>query len=176
MCRLGSASTVWGVPQPSRITVGPLRLFRSVTSSPLGSDVTRALFVALTYGVFSAVAYKFSHRFSLGVSLFPAAGVSLAGLLLSPRRMWPWIIGFVGIIEFGLNMAHHSGWGLALTFSLANTVEPVMSAFIVMAICGPTFVLQRVRHILALTFAGCVSPMVSASIGPTCASMSVHLA
>ncbi|MEI8241278.1 MAG: ATP-binding protein, partial [Actinomycetota bacterium] len=98
------------------------------------------------------------------------AGVSLAGLLLSPRRMWPWIIGFVGIVEFGLNMAHHSGWGLALTFSLANTVEPVMSAFIVMAICGPTFVLQRVRHILALTFAGCVSPMVSASIAAAGAS------
>jgi signal transduction histidine kinase len=133
-------------------------------------DIKRALLVASLYAGFATAGYRLSHLYSLGVSVFPAAGVSLAGLLLSPRRSWPWILTFVWFVEVGLDLFHGSGPVLAVTFAVGNTVEPVMSALIIGAICGPNFSLERVRDILTLAFAGCISPMVSAAIAAAGAS------
>lgn len=157
------------VPQPAGAPEAA-RFDRRLSTWWRLEDLRRAFFVASLYAAFAMAAFRLSHHYSLGVSLFPAAGVSLAGLLLSPRRSWAWILLFVAIVEVGLDLLHGSGPVLAFTFAVGNTVEPLMSAFIIGAICRRDFSLQRVRDILALTFAGCVSPMVSATIAAIVAS------
>jgi len=77
----------------------------------------------------------------------------------------------VAFAEAGLDLSHGSGAVLAVTFAIGNTVEPLTSALIVGAICGPEFSLERVRDTLALAFAGCLSPIVSATIASTAASV-----
>lgn len=127
----------------------------------------RGVVVGAAYGFFCVVAYLLSHQVSLGASLFPAAGVSLAGLLLSRRHAWPMILLCVGLTEFGVDLWHGALWGVAATFAVANTVEPLISARIIERLAGSPFSFQEVRSILTLTFAVCLSPVISATIAAT---------
>ncbi|SDB95353.1 Signal transduction histidine kinase [Raineyella antarctica] len=154
-------------PTPA-VGAAPLR-FRAVgrggATGPLSPyALGRGLVVGAAYGFFCVVAYLLSHQVSLGASLFPAAGVSLAGLLLSRRHAWPVILLCVGLTEWGVDLWHGAPFTVAVTFAVANTVEPLVSALIVERLAGRPFSFLQVRSILTLTFAACLSPVISATI------------
>ena len=63
--------------------------------------------VALAYAVGAQVAYDW---FGAGVFpvFFPAAGVTVAALVLTPRALWPAVLAGAGVAELGVDLAHGS--------------------------------------------------------------------
>ncbi|HVM64841.1 MAG TPA: MASE1 domain-containing protein [Acidimicrobiales bacterium] len=102
-----------------------------------------------------------------GASAFwPPAGLTLATLLLTPRRTWPvWLAAFAAA-EIGVDLAHHEAVSLALGGGLANTAEPLVGALLAR---------RFVRSVAAtranlLGFVACAvvgGPVVGALIGAT---------
>jgi signal transduction histidine kinase len=63
-----------------------------------------------------------------GTVFFPSAGLTLATLLLSPRRLWPlWVLAFA-VAEFTVDVTHGQTVWMGLGFALANTAEPLVGA------------------------------------------------
>src|SRR5512135_2943071 len=60
-----------------------------------------------------------------GTVFFPSAGLTVAALLLTPRRWWPVILVAVATAEITVDLSQGQTTVMALGFALANVVEPV---------------------------------------------------
>jgi hypothetical protein len=62
-------------------------------SRPAGFEVA-ALFVLVVagHGLGTTIVYRLSHVPLVGVTFFPASGVTVGALLLVPRRPWPTVL------------------------------------------------------------------------------------
>jgi signal transduction histidine kinase len=98
--------------------------------------------------------------------LFAPAGLTLATLLLTPRRTWPLWLSVFAITDFGVVFAHHGLVALALGVALANTVEPLVGALLMMAVAATA---PRARVIRFAVFPVALAPIVGAVIGATAA-------
>lgn len=123
----------------------------------------RALVVAAVY--FAAARYMVAlHDLAgLGAVFWPSAGVTVAGLLLSPRRMWPAILVAIGLAELTNGLL--SGFALvpSLGWALANVVEQAVAAWLIERWRAGGF--ASVRAAAAFLVAACAAPVVGASIG-----------
>jgi signal transduction histidine kinase/CheY-like chemotaxis protein len=134
-------------------------------------SLRRALIVGVVYATFAQLSFLMSHSLSLGVSVFPAAGVSVVGLLLSPRRAWPVMVAAIFLAEAAIDTAHHAELLVTLGFALANTIEPFLSASLVLRIGGEPFSLQRVRSVTTLAVVAITMPMLSGLIAGSTVSL-----
>lgn len=131
----------------------------------------RALIVGVLYGVCAEVSFILSHSFSLGVSIFPAAGVSAVGLLLSPRRSWPLICLTLGLVEYSIDIAHRAPVLVSAGYTFANVVEPIIAVVLIQTFGDRPFDLEKVRSITALATASVSAPMASGLLAGTVASI-----
>jgi signal transduction histidine kinase len=99
-------------------------------------------------------------------AFFAPAGLTLAALVLTPRRTWPvWLAAFAAA-EVGVDLAHHLPVTLAIGDAVANLAEPLVGALLAR---------RFVRSIAAtrstlLAFVACAvvaGPAVGALIGAT---------
>jgi integral membrane sensor domain MASE1 len=108
----------------------------------------------------------------VGPAFFPAAGVTVAAMLLSRRSLWPVIVAAIVLAEVAVDLRYGVGWAGALGFAAANSVEPLVGASLVLAWCkgGPD--LRRRDH-LALFVAGAavVGPLVGGMVGGMIAAL-----
>ncbi len=102
----------------------------------------------------------------VGPAFFPAAGVTVAAMLLSRRALWPVVVAAIVLAEFAVDLRYGVGWAGALGFAVANSVEPLIGASLVLAWCKGTPDLRRRDH-LAFFVAGAavVGPLVGGMIG-----------
>jgi signal transduction histidine kinase/integral membrane sensor domain MASE1 len=140
--------------------------------SPVGSAVVVFGLVAAGHALGTAIVYQLSHVPSVGVTFFPASGVTLAALLLVPRRLWPVVLAATYLSEltshFVLGEGVLSGFGMAL----ADTVEPAVAALLVLRWVGGPPTLSRRSHLVAFVCgAVIVAPLVGLVIGPPFARM-----
>ena len=94
-----------------------------------------ALAVALgaLYALVAHATYRYLTAPNSAASFFPPAGITLATLLLTPRRTWPlWLAAFA-LAELSLDLMHGSTLFVAAGFALANTVEPFVGASLIVA-------------------------------------------
>ena len=92
-----------------------------------------ALAVALgaLYALVAHATYRYLTAPNSAASFFPPAGITLATLLLTPRRTWPlWLAAFAAA-ELILDLTHGSTLFVAAGFALANTVEPFVGASLI---------------------------------------------
>lgn len=124
-----------------------------------------ALGVGLAYAVGALAAWQ---AFGSGAYpvLFPPSGVTVAAMLLTPRRRWPVIVMAIVVAELSIDGGHDVGPATAAGYALANVVEPLVGASVVRAWWGRAPDLRR-RADLAKFFAGAVvaGPLVGAAIG-----------
>jgi len=123
--------------------------------------------LGLLYALGALVPFWYLDRPADGAAFFPPAGLTLAILLLTPRRTWPLWLLVVATAEVTVDLTHEQGVAMALGFALANTLEPLVGAHL----------LQRGRrgwwsdHRAALRrfvlFAIVVAPLVGATVGAT---------
>jgi len=76
-----------------------------------------------------------------GVAFFPPAGLTIAVLLLTPRRSWPLWLAAVAVAEIWIDLAHGQTILMAAGFATANVVEPLIGASL--------FLMATKRHGLA---------------------------
>ncbi|WP_298460894.1 bifunctional diguanylate cyclase/phosphodiesterase [uncultured Cellulomonas sp.] len=100
-----------------------------------------------------------------GAALWPAAGLTVAALLLLPGRLWPWVLAAVAVAETGGDLAHGYPVGASLGWGLANCVEPLLGATLFRRI-GSRRTLTPVHQLLLfLAVAVLAAPAVGATIG-----------
>jgi integral membrane sensor domain MASE1 len=102
----------------------------------------------------------------VGPAFFPAAGVTVAAMLLSRRSLWPVVVAAIVLAEFAVDLRYGVGWAGAAGFAVANSVEPLVGASLVLAWCKGTPDLRRRDH-LALFVAGAavLGPLAGGMIG-----------
>ncbi len=107
---------------------------------------------------------------SSGAAFFPAAGVTLAALAMTNRRIWAPLVVAVGVTEFVIDRAHDQSVAMAFGFALANMAEPVLGATLLQRWVSPR---RPPRLQLAGFVAGAVllGPCLGAAIGATTASL-----
>ena len=77
-------------PTPHSDTPAAAPSTEAVKTLPL---LIRLGVVSLAYFLAQELAFKFPDSFGLIAAIWPAAGIALASLLLSPRRLWPMLLG-----------------------------------------------------------------------------------
>ncbi|MBV8949434.1 MAG: MASE1 domain-containing protein, partial [Actinobacteria bacterium] len=131
-----------------------------------------AVFVAvvgLLYVLGAETTFWIEHEAATGVAFFPAAGVSLAALAVTPTHRWPWVLGAIALAEASVDLQHGQALWMALGFAVANIAEPYVGATLLRrthrngARLRPYFT----RYVV---YAVIVGPVVGATIGTAVAS------
>jgi signal transduction histidine kinase len=95
------------------------------------SAVRKLLLAVVIGGLYAAGAqltFWYFNAPEAGAAFFPPAGLTLAVLLMTPRRTWwLWLVA-VAIAEFSVDLAHDQTVFMALGFALANVAQPVVGA------------------------------------------------
>lgn len=127
-------------------------------------------------GVFLAVLLSYTtclvmswQAFGAGVvvpAFFPAAGVAVGAMILTPRKRWPVILAAIAIAQISVNLHYgSSAWDVA-GYTAANLIEPLVGASLALRWCGGVPDLRDrgdfVRFILTACTAG---PLIGGLIG-----------
>jgi signal transduction histidine kinase len=168
------------VPQPSTLQ----QTFFAPTPAPAPVDTSRsgqlteraaddehvryvllwALIVGIAYAAGALVGIELVKNPAMGTAFFPSAGVTLAALLLLPRRAWPAILVAVAIAEISVDLWQHQTVAMAFGFALANTLEPFVGASLTRM--GPHRRRPtRLGFARLVLFGAVVGPIVGATIG-----------
>jgi signal transduction histidine kinase len=124
------------------------------------------LAVAAVHVAGAAVVYQFSRRTSAGEVFFPAAGVTVAALLLVPRRWWPVVLAAAFGSELAADVILGVVAGTAIGSALAHTAEPALGAALVLRTLGGRPQLSRRRDLTTFVLcAAVVAPALGALIG-----------
>jgi serine/threonine-protein kinase RsbW len=108
------------------------------------------------YALGSELAFSWFGANGLNASFFPAAGVTIAALLLAPRRLWPAALAGAAVAELTLDLAHGIALPSALGYVLANVTQPLVGAILLLAIVERPD-LGRTRDLLAFVASGVVA-------------------
>lgn len=127
------------------------------------SSALRALAVAVVYFAAARYAVLQQDLVGLGAVFWPGAGVTVAGLLLSPRRMWPAILVAVGLAELTNNLLLGFALGPSLGWALANVIEQSLGAWLIVRWGAHDF--ASVRSVARFLVAACTAPVVGGAIG-----------
>jgi signal transduction histidine kinase len=125
-----------------------------------------ALLVGVAYAAGALLPFWLVDNPAMGAAFFPSAGVTLAALLLLPRRAWPAVLVAVAIAEVSVDLWQHQTLAMALGFALANTLEPFVGASLTRM--GPRRRRPtRLGFARLVVFGAVVGPIVGAIVGAT---------
>ncbi|MEZ5098273.1 MAG: MASE1 domain-containing protein [Thermoleophilia bacterium] len=121
-------------------------------SAQLGLAAT----VAGAYALGSQIAYWWFGATGVNASFFPAAGVTVAALVLTDRRRWPVVLAAAATAEVAVDLAHGLGIGASLGYAAANCAQPLLGALLLARLGGRPD-LGRLRGLGAFVLAGVVA-------------------
>jgi integral membrane sensor domain MASE1 len=130
--------------------------------------------VALPYLAGSVLSWQ-TFGAGIGPAFFPPAGVTVAAMLLNRRALWPVIVAAIVVAELAVDLRNGAALGTSAGFALANSVEPLVGASLVLAWCkGPPDL--RERGDLARFVAGAMvlGPLAGGVIGGVATAMTNH--
>lgn len=97
---------------------------------------------------------------------FPAAGVTVAAMLLTRRTLWPPIVAAIVLGEFVVDLTHGMTVSSAGIFALGNVIEPVVGASLVLAWVGGTPDLRRRSDLIRFVAGACIAgPLAGGLVG-----------
>lgn len=138
----------------------------SVTRGSTAIALFLFLVVAAAHAAGTAVVYQLNHLTSAGEVFFPAAGVTVAALLLVPRRWWPVVLAATFASELTADLILGEAAATAIGSALANTAEPALGATLVLRVTGSCPQLSRRRDLTAFVLGAAVAgPALGALIG-----------
>lgn len=128
--------------------------------------------VLVAYTATALLAWK-SFGATLGPAFFyPPAGLTVAALILTRRTLWPATIAAIVVGESALDLMLGHGAALTIGFCLADTVEPLVGAVLVLTWCGGQPDLSRRRdHSLFIAGACLLGPATGGLIGGTATAL-----
>ena len=90
-----------------------------------------------------------------GISIWPASGIFIATLILSPVRSWPWWILGGMVAELSANaLWFHNPLPVALLIYTGNALEAIVGASLVNRACRRPVRMETVQEVLALVALG----------------------
>ena len=111
------------------------------------------------------MAFLFPDTGKVLMAVWPAAGVGLAALLLSPRRLWPAIVAILFASGNLADLIAGRPFLASLGFMATNVLESLGCAWLLLRTCGEKTTFSRVREILALVAAALFVNAVTALVG-----------
>jgi signal transduction histidine kinase len=121
------------------------------------------------YALGALLTFWWLHAPETGSVFFPSAGLTLAALLLTPRRMWPLWLTAVAIAEISVDLSHDQSLFMAMGFAAANVIEPYLSATLVKKYTPGAS--PRRYLVCFVVFAVIIGPCVGGLIGSTVATI-----
>ncbi|MBU3706533.1 MAG: GAF domain-containing protein [Mycobacterium sp.] len=97
---------------------------------------------------------------------YPPAGVAVAALILSRRSRWPAVVAAIVVGEAAVDIVFGTGYWAAGGYALANAVESLIGAAVVLAWCGGWPDLRERRDLTAFLIGACVlAPVAGGLLG-----------
>jgi diguanylate cyclase (GGDEF)-like protein len=122
--------------------------------------------VGVTYAALSQYVLWLNDPVNAGAGFWPGAGVTLAALLLTPRRAWLPILLAVAVAEVSLGLAHGYPVGAVAFWAAANVLEPLVGAALIRHLYPAAPRLAPLDNLLAFLALGVVAgPIVGATVG-----------
>jgi PAS domain S-box-containing protein len=129
------------------------------------SPLFRIVGFSLAYFAAQVLAFQFPESFGLVAAIWPAAGVALASLLLTPRRLWPALLGCLFLAGLAANLTTPRTFIVSAGFMSANICETAVSAWLITQLCGDRIRFDRIREVAALAASASIINAVTAAIG-----------
>jgi integral membrane sensor domain MASE1 len=130
-----------------------------------GRSAAIAVVMAVVYVVLAEYINWLNQPLQNGASFWPAAGVTVAALLLVPTCHWWMLAGTVLLAESGINLSHGLPLLPSLGWGVANTVGPLVGAGLVRRAFWHGASSPVRRLLLFLACAAGVGPVVGAAVG-----------
>jgi signal transduction histidine kinase len=125
---------------------------------------------AVAYVALNIVGYKLRVQDGTLVIIWPAAGLLLVALFLTPPRIWPWLLSLQWVIGVLVDylLAHQFRLFWSVLFSAANSLDGIVGASL--AICLIRQPSQaRIRQVIGFFVAAGLGATASALVGALCA-------
>ncbi|HSE07971.1 MAG TPA: EAL domain-containing protein [Nocardioidaceae bacterium] len=130
--------------------------------------------VGLSYLGLAQIVMVLSAPADHGASVWPAAGLILAALMLLPTDRWGWALAAVALAELAGDLAWGYPLGAAVGWVLCYTLGPLLGACLMRQLGNPTGELAPLRMLLLFLLGGVlVGPFVGASAGAAPSSLAV---
>jgi PAS domain S-box-containing protein len=97
--------------------------------------------------------------------VWPLSGLALSALLLCRRSEWRRYAAIVFVMNTLANATGGNGWLTAMAFAGANTMEPLLGAWVLLRVAGPGVTFSTVRQVLALALVAGVANGATALLG-----------
>ena len=123
------------------------------------------------YVLCQQLAFMIPNAKGMVTAVWPAAGVALAALLLSPRRDWQVLLVSFFVTGLAANVTTSRPWFVSLGFMVANICETALSVFLFTKWCGPKIRFQRFKDVLALIAAATLLNGITALMGAGTAAL-----
>jgi PAS domain S-box-containing protein len=138
-------------------------------------DILRIIVIAAAYFLAHQIAFFFPDSAKILMAVWPAGGIGLAALLMSPRRLWPAIIFVLFAVGNTANVLAGRPFINSIGFMTANILESYLCAAFMILWCGEQIKFVRIKEIVALI---CASTVINGSTACIAAGTSAlrHLA
>lgn len=132
------------------------------------ADAARVLLTFLAFGAGAVLSWESFGSWKGPSFFYPAAGVGIAAMILNRRALWPWLAVAVIAAEVLVDVMYGTQLWVTAVCGLANAVESVVGASLVLAWCGGRPDLRRRRDLAAFIAGAClIAPMISGLVGGT---------
>jgi len=95
------------------------------------------LVVGILYSVGAEMAWGLFGAGEAALAFFPPAGLTVADLILLPRRQWFPVTLAIFVAESSVNLRHGLDPGISMSYGITNVVEPLVGAQIVCMLLAP---------------------------------------
>ena len=124
--------------------------------------------VGLCYAAGAELAWGIFGAGTIGLAFFPPAGVTLAAMVLLPRRSWPVVVAAIVLAEITVDLRHGLSFGTAMGWALANSVEPFVGASLFRGLQRSSKPMSHRLGLLRFSLAGVIGgPLVASVIAGT---------
>jgi len=124
---------------------------------------------SVAYFAAQELAFQFPDSFGLVAAIWPAAGIALASLLLTPKRHWTLLLACLFLSGIGANLTTTRPFWASFGFMVANICETGASAWLITRFCGSSIRFARTNEVVALSCAAFLVNGVTAMIGASAA-------
>ncbi|RJP17936.1 MAG: PAS domain S-box protein [Deltaproteobacteria bacterium] len=87
--------------------------------------------VGAAYFIAVRLSYLFPDSSNVMAAIWPASGISLAALLLRPKRKWPVLLAVIGAVDFLGKVSLGKSIPVSAGYMLANVMEPMLGGWFI---------------------------------------------
>ncbi len=136
------------------------------TAPPAVRTIGLFVVVFLAYTAGALLSVKAFGASELGPAFFPSAGITVAAMLMNPRNRWPAVVAGIVLGEGAVDFYYGYASTAIAGYVLANSVEPLLGASLVLAWCKGIPDLRRRRDLVFFVAGACLAgPLVGGLIG-----------